>query len=143
MRQVMAELEHLRRRTRLMLFVQRGSLLGASTLGVVVVLLLLDYGLRLPSAFRLVMLLGGLALLVTGLLRYLFAVLGYRPSLTQLALRVERTMPSMRGRLASGVEFTMSGLDQENPLAARSVRETQRRLSGDSVNRIIRSGRAL
>ena len=58
-------------------------------------------------------------------------------SLTQLALRVEQVFPAVAGRLASSVEFAAAGLDQSNPLAARTVRDTQTRLAGESVRSVI------
>ena len=106
----------------------------------------LDYGLRLPGTFRLVLLAAGIAAVVTTAWRYLWPAVTFHPSLVELALRVERSLPRVAGRLASSVEFAMAGADQVNALAARTVLETQRRWSGESAGAIVtltRTGRAL
>src|SRR5688572_20490672 len=139
MQEVISELERLRRRSRSMLILQRGSVLLAWILGVLLGLILIDFLFRLPSAVRLVLLVGGVGALIYGLWSYLRAALAFAPSLTQIALRVERVMPSVAGRLASSVEFAVGGVDQDNQLAARSVRETQTRLAGESVGTVINS----
>ena len=72
---------------------------------------------------------------------YLRPAVNFRPTLTQLALRVENVLPSLAGRLASSVEFATAGVDQSNPLAERAVRETQRRLSGESVSAVVSPSR--
>ena len=137
MQQVISELEGLRRRSWRMLVLQRAAVLISWTVGVMIGLILFDYALRLPSAARLVLLLAGLGGLAYGFWVYLRPSLAFQPSLTQIALRVERVLPSVAGRLASSVEFAAAGVDQSNDLAARSVRETQTRLMGESVGNVI------
>ncbi len=141
MQEVIGELERLRRRARAMLVLQRLSVVAAGVLGVSLAMVLLDYGLRLPSTFRLVLLVGGLGGLAAAVWTYLRPAVGFAPSLTELALRVERSLPRVAGRLASSVEFALSGIDRVNPLAARSVRETQRRWSGESAGGFMTGGR--
>ncbi|MDY7110016.1 MAG: hypothetical protein SYC29_15400 [Planctomycetota bacterium] len=143
MRDVIRELERLRRRTGLMIRLQSLSVLASWIVGAGVGLVLIDYLLRMPGEFRLVLLMASVAALGFGVWRLLIDGLQYRPTLTQLALRVERSAPALRGRLASCVEFTLAGIDARNPLAARSVRETRRRLAGESMRAIIRPGRTL
>ncbi|MHC4447317.1 MAG: coiled-coil domain-containing protein [Planctomycetota bacterium] len=143
---MISQLQRLRRRARALLVVQRLSVAGASVLAVLLALVGLDYGLRLPGTFRLVLLAAGIAVLVTTAWRYLWPAVAFRPSLVELALRVERSLPRVAGRLASSVEFAMAGADQANALAARTVRETQRRWSGESAGTVVtlaRTGRAL
>src|SRR5262245_37578969 len=127
MQQVMTELERIRRRSRAMLIVQRASVVLAWAMGTVILLVLFDYALRLPREVRLVILAAGLGALGYGVWGYLRMALSFRPTLTQVALRVERAMPGLAGRLASSVEFASAGLDQSNVLAARSVRDAQAR----------------
>lgn len=141
MQQVISELEGLRRRSWRMLVLQRAAVLISWSIGVMLGLILFDYALRLPSAARLVLLLGGVGALGYGFWVYLRPSLMFQPSLTQMALRVERVLPSVAGRLASSVEFAAAGVDQSNELAARSVRETQTRLMGESVGAVIASQR--
>ncbi|MCP3903889.1 MAG: hypothetical protein GY715_09660 [Planctomycetes bacterium] len=141
MKHIIDELDRLRRRTRVMLIVQRLAVLLAWTVGAIVVLVLLDYSLRFPSALRMLFLIAGVGLLGAGVARYFRDAVIFRPSLTQLALRVEQSIPSVRGRLASGVEFAMGGIDQTNVLAGRSVRDVERRLEGASVSGVVRPAR--
>ena len=103
MRQLVGELEQLRRRTGAMLLVQRSAVVAAWVIGAILALVLLDYTLRLPGEFRLGFLIAGGSALLAGLWKYLGGALGHRPNLTQLALRVERSLPSLEGRLASCV----------------------------------------
>ena len=140
MQKVIGELERLRRRARAMLVLQRLSVVAAGGLAVTLAMVLLDYGLRLPSTFRLVLLLGSLGGLGAAVWTYLRPAVGFAPSLTELALRVERSLPRVAGRLASSVEFALAGIDRGNPLAARSVRETERRWSGERAA-VFMSGR--
>ncbi len=143
MQEVIAELERLRRRARALLITQRAAAVLAWTGGTVIALVAIDYFLRLPVEVRLLLLLGGLGTLFIAVARYLIPTFGFRPDLTQLALRVERSMPALRGRLASSVEFVLGAVDQDNPLALRTVQETMTRLAGEAVIGIVRPARAL
>ncbi|HRQ75838.1 MAG TPA: hypothetical protein PK098_07965 [Phycisphaerales bacterium] len=145
MNHVIDQLEQIRRRSRAMLVLQRASVVLAWAIGIMLALIALDYLLRLPSAFRLVtLILGSAALLYTFHTR-VWSAARFRPSLTQLALRVERVFPAVAGRLASSVEFAAAGVDQTNALAAHSVRETESRLasSGSAMRSIIDPRRTL
>ncbi|MCI0350754.1 MAG: hypothetical protein L0Z53_15120, partial [Acidobacteriales bacterium] len=104
MQEVISELQRLRQRSRVMLVLQRASLILACVLGAIIALIAFDFVLRLPSAFRLVLLLGGAVALAYSIFRYLRVAIAFSPSLTQLALRVERVFPAVSGRLASSVE---------------------------------------
>jgi hypothetical protein len=143
MRDVIGELERLGRRSRALLILQRASVLLAWMLIVILAAIGIDFGLRLPAEVRLIMLALGAGALALRLWVDLRPALSFRPSLTQLALRVERLMPSLTGRLASSVEFASAGLDQGNALAARSVKDAQSRLAGESVLGALRPGRTL
>lgn len=131
MREIVRELNRLRDRSRFMLLLQRGSTVGAWVLGTALGLSLLDYVLRFPPFFRALLLAIGLAGLGWLLARRLVPAIGFRPTLTDLALRVERAAPGLSGRLASSVEFVAAGMTTTNPLAQRTVEETQQRLTGD------------
>jgi len=137
MHEVISHLQRIKSRGRGMLILQRSSVMLAWTLGVLVAVILLDFALRLPDAFRLVLLLGGVAAIGYAVIFYLRAAISFSPSLTQMALRVEQAMPALAGRLASSVEFATGGLDQSNPLAARAVRDTQTRLMGENFAGVI------
>lgn len=137
MQQVMTELQRLGRQGRSMLTIQRVAVLIGWTVGAVLALILIDFALRLPGALRFVLLLAGLGAIGYFFWTYVRPALLFSPTLTQLALRAERVMPSMAGRLASSVEFAAAGLDEGNALAARAVHETETRLGGESLGRII------
>lgn len=139
MREVMSQLESLRWRSRGMLVLQRLAVLVAWTVGVAFALVLFDYALRLPGTFRLFTLITGFAALAYAFWRYFLSAVRFSPTLTQLALRVERSLPSVAGRLASSVEFATAGIDQQNVLAARSVRDAQGRLAGETVRRVLKT----
>lgn len=140
MRQVVSELEHLRQTSRRMLIIRRAAALLAWMLAAAIALIGLDYLLRMPAAVRLILLLAGAGALGYGLRRWLAPALSFRPTLTQLALRVEQMLPGVSGRLASSIEFVAAGVDEHNGLAARSVRDTEGRLAGDSVMRVVNAG---
>jgi hypothetical protein len=140
---VLRELDGLRRHVRAMLLAQRASVMVAWLVAALAAVILVDFALRLPSAVRAVLLAGGVAALATATWRLIVPALGFRPSLTQLALRVEQALPGISGRLASGVEFAVSGADRDNPLAARSVREAETRLEGERLRRVLRPARTV
>ncbi|MHC4416300.1 MAG: hypothetical protein ACYS0G_13550, partial [Planctomycetota bacterium] len=137
MRQVIVDLQRLRRRSRGLLLAQRLSVMMAWILGLALALVLLDFLLRLPGTVRLVLLLGAAGGLAYAIWSYLRPAVRFRPGLTELALRAERVFPAVSGRLASSVEFAVSGTDKTNALAARSVLDTERRLAGEKLARVI------
>ncbi len=137
MRQIILELEGLRRRGRLYLVLQRGAVTAACVLAVTLGLVVADYLLRLPSGARLFLLAAGLVVLAYALWAFLLPAVLFSPGLVQLALRAEGVIPAVAGRLASSVEFSASGLDAANPLAARSVQDTESRLAGESLRRVL------
>ncbi|MCH6550628.1 MAG: hypothetical protein IH804_01275, partial [Planctomycetes bacterium] len=143
MRQVIFELKRLQRRAHFMLMAQRLSVLLAGIGGMTLVLVGLDYLLRLPGTARLLLLGSALAALGYAFSVYLRPAFRFRPGLTELALRAEEIFPAMAGHLASSVEFAESGLDRTNPLAARSVRETLSRLAGESLGSMMSPRRSV
>lgn len=98
----------------------------------------LDYFLRTPTAFRVVLWVlgvGGVAWLVR---RWVWPALGFRPSLTEIALRVERTPQAeragLRGTLAAALDLARSdepakGSD-EAILRAGVIESARTRLAG-------------
>jgi hypothetical protein len=137
MHEVISQLQRIKSRSRGMLILQRASVMLAWTLGVLLAVILLDFAIRLPDAFRLVLLLGGLGAILFFVGSYLRSASSFSPTLAQLALRVEQAMHALSGRLATSVEFAAAGVDQSNPLAARAVRDTQTRLMGENVAAVI------
>ncbi len=137
MHDVLRELEGVRRAGRRLLVVQRLSLLIAWIVAGFVLTTLADYALRLPVILRVLLLATGVLAIGFSFWRYLWPALRFRPGLVEIALRMERLIPTLRGRLASSVEFASTGTDAANPLAARSVADTQSRLAGASLRKLV------
>jgi hypothetical protein len=106
---IAAELRRVRARAWRVLVVGAAAILASVLISALLSVGLLDYLLRLPSWIRLGLLLCLIAGLVALARRYLLPALGFHPSLTDVALRVERTEAAarsgLRGVLASGLEF--------------------------------------
>lgn len=122
-------LRRLRARARLLLVVQRSAAIGALLLGALGGFAFADFLLRFPLALRSIVL-----LLAVGVLGWLVwtrvrPAIRFAPRLTDLALRVEQRYPSMRGRLASALEFAEWGQSSEASKAAEMVGETGRGLA--------------
>lgn len=103
---VVAELMRLRGRARALLLAQRVSLIVACIVGASVVLGLLDLMLRTPGWLRGLLWLCGIAAIVWAFVRLVRPALRFNPTLTDVALRVERIRPELKGRLASAVDFS-------------------------------------
>jgi hypothetical protein len=129
----MRQLEALASRARLLLVARRAIGVLASALGAAAVLVVLDWIFRFPAPLRAIFLLAGLATTATAFVRLVVPAWRFRPTPTDLALRIERSSPSLRGRLASGIEFAMSDEGRSSPLAARSMRDLVDRLAGESI----------
>ncbi|MEI7657291.1 MAG: hypothetical protein WCK33_04430 [Phycisphaerae bacterium] len=106
---VVAALAAIRARARLLLVSQRTLAILALLLGATIVMAALDYLLRFPSPLRQFHLAAGM---IGGLLLLrvrLAPAATFAPSLTDVALRVERAAasaaPELRGVLATGVDF--------------------------------------
>jgi len=139
---VTGQLRRLRRLSQTLLLLRRGSVVVTLSIACIAVAIVIDYLLRFPAALRALILLGGLSGLGAALWLYLGPAIAFRPDLTSVALRIERSVPALRGRLASAVEFSMTGVDRENALAARAVAETERRAVG-ALDGLVRPGPAL
>lgn len=133
---VIRALQRTRARARLMLLGQRALFIAAAALGALFVFGAIDFFLRLPEWIRVVNLgLGGAALLAL-LALVLRPAWRFRPSLTEVALRVERSRPELRGVLASAVEFHQSGgagQPLESALERAVVQSAANRWSGADV----------
>lgn len=99
----------LRWRIRLWLIVDRASTLLGTGLAVCLGAGLLDYLIRMPRPMRVVLWLIGLGLIVGAIRRYVVPAVRFKPSLTDLALRIEQTpagqSAGLRDLLATGLEF--------------------------------------
>lgn len=126
-----------------MLIAQRLSVMLAIALGIVVVVALIDFALRMPREVRLLIWLAGLIAIIWCVATYIRAAFSFHPTLTTLALRIERALPRVSGRLASSVEFASVHADEENPLAKRTMSETETRLAGESMRSFVRASRTI
>jgi hypothetical protein len=106
---VEAHLRALRSRARWLLVGAASAMIVAALIGAAVSLGTIDYILRLPAWFRAALWLAGAGGLVYELWRHVLPALAFRPSLTDVALRLERSEEGRRaglgGVLASGLEL--------------------------------------
>lgn len=142
MQNIARQLEQVRRRGRALLVTQRLAQAVAVVLPALVVLGFIDFGLRLPGWLRgvigLVLLGFGLSWLMTRLL----AAWRFGPSLSALALRVERMVPRLSGLLTSSLEFGLSPEKYAAPastaaMARATVARAEKELAGVRVGRLI------
>jgi len=102
-------LSALRWRIRLWLIVDRASTLLGTGLAACLAAGLLDYLIRMPRPMRVVLWLFGLGLIFGAIRRYVVPAVRFKPSLTDLALRIEQTpagkSAGLRDLLAAGLEF--------------------------------------
>ncbi len=108
-RAIAPALASLRLRIRLWLMLDRGSALIGTALAICIAAGLLDYLIRMPRPMRIGLWLIGLAFLVEGFRRFFLPAFRFRPSLSDLALRIEQTdagrESGLRDVLAAGLEF--------------------------------------
>lgn len=114
------------------------SLFVAFGLFGVVALILVDYVLILPWFIRILVLMLAAILLLTGVFRLLVPAFRFRSSSTQIAFRLEESVPELRGKIASAAEFHSSDLVSGNELAKNLVDEVDQHLSTYPMSSIIR-----
>jgi len=126
---VRAALRSIVRRARALLVAERLLVALAALAGVALVVGALDFFLRLPQPLRLIHWLIGAGALGLALARWIWPAACFNPSLTSVALRVEKRRPELRGLLASGVDFAGERPDTND--------EFTRRLEGRVVDRAL------
>lgn len=128
---VRAQLERLRSRARSLLVTERVAWLVAAAICAVMLGAVLDFLIRSPDWLRLVGLIAAAVLAAWVVLRRVLPALRFRPSLTEIALRLERSEPGtaahLPGVLASGME--LADAEDREPLARPVVEEAARRFS--------------
>lgn len=137
MRDVLREIESIRRVSRLMLLAQRVSLLSASAIGMALLLVLIDYFFRLPGQARLALDLAMIAGVLAATGRWVWPAVRFRPTLTDLALRFEKALPGLQGHLASGVDFALGNEPARSALAAQAVAEAQQRAGRENLRALV------
>lgn len=126
---IIPRIERIRRTMRRTVVERHASAIVSVVVASIVAVAIFDRLLRFPSAVRWVILVAGLAAIGWALSRRLWPAFRFRPSLVDVALRIERIAPALAGRLASCVEFESTGSDHANPLAARSIRDLRTRIT--------------
>ncbi|MDA0802191.1 MAG: hypothetical protein O2819_00330 [Planctomycetota bacterium] len=105
-----------RSRLRAALILERSLQVCSWFVGAGLALIVLDWAVGLPRLFRTVDFMLGVAALL-GCVHYtIVPATQFRPRLADVARRIERAMPMLRGRLASALEFEIHGTN--SPLAA-------------------------
>ncbi len=137
MEAIKKQLRTTRSRSKFLLIVQAVSILLALVVFTVIGLAFIDWALRFPSVLRLLLLIGLIAWCFWVIYHILWPATQFHPALTDVALRVERKRPELEHHLASSIDFVRSGEDKRNALAARCVRETERRLQQTSLKGVI------
>lgn len=126
---LLSALSRLRNAIRLQLVFSRVGLIVATVFAAALVLGLADYFLRLPRELRVLMWVGGVMALAMVFYRRVLPALRFRPSDTDLALRLERSELGQQrgwtGVLASGIELSKDNAPHD-PRLARAAAEVAR-----------------
>ena len=105
----------------------RLSTVVAAMLPILFGMAMFDFLFRLPAPVRWLMLLAGIIWLGFEIHRRVWPAVRFRPSLIDVALRIESMTPSVVGRLASAIDFAHLKPSERGPLANRSLTDLQRR----------------
>lgn len=145
---VRRELRLLRRASRRRLLIAAVGLVAAVYIFGAVLVGLADYALRLPGWMRVAMWAIGVAVLIVVVRRWWIPAWRFRPSLTDMALRLEQTPEAtsagLRGVLASGLELASKAHDEgvSGDLSEEVVLEAARKLQTIRPKAaLLRSGR--
>ena len=106
----------------------------ASVMGVAAV----DAVVRVPGVVRGIMLAVIAGFMFVDMRKVVLPAFRFRPQPVDIALRIERMRPELQGKLASAVEFELSGAARGSALAARAIRDAEDRSSGASLGKVIR-----
>lgn len=138
---IVSALRRVRRRARLVLVAGHAAALLAIILAVIVSLGLADYAIRMPSWLRMGIWLVGAASAVALAWRWIIPAWRFRPTLTDIALRIERSkagrdagLPAM---LAAAVDFRHESAPESS--ATRGLREV---VQAEAASRFSRLGGA-
>lgn len=119
---IVASLRRLRSRARWTLIWTAGSLILALAIAAAVLLGLADYVLRMPSALRTVLWLAAVGAGATLVWRWVVPVWRFRPTLTDLALHVERSPEGARAGLGSLLASAVDFSDEAHPDVSAATR---------------------
>ena len=125
-------------RARILGLVAGGATVGAVACALVSGSAVVDMAVRFPAAIRVVGLAAIVAATAVAWRRAFLPAWRTRATPVELALRVERMHPALGGRLASAVDFELSGASASSVLAARAVRDAESRAEGIRFARVLR-----
>ena len=94
-------MEDVRRRIRGRLIIRSFALIVSMGTTWIMISILIDAVVRLPSIFRLMILLFGVFLLFRFMRRHLIPSIRFNPPLVEIALRLEASIPIFKSRLAT------------------------------------------
>lgn len=145
MQQLIRQLERVRARARLLLLTMRTSAWLSGIIAVALLAGVADYLLRLPGWVRLGILIVGLGYALAHITLSLIRWARLRPTLTSLAIRLERMHPAASGHLASAVAFATEPQSHEreadsaihHSLTQKAEEEATGLLSARQVARLI------
>lgn len=125
---------------RLLLVVRACAWIGAAVLAGLLGAGLIDLGLRLPAMVRAVLLLGGLALVASGVVWRVLPAWRLRLSRPALARRIEAIEPQHAGRIAPGVDLLamVGDAGETGAMARAAVERAGERAAGVRVWRVVR-----
>lgn len=130
-------------KARRVLVAQRLSVLLAWTLGVAIALALLDYALRVPGWLRMLTLPAWVALLIWSWRTWVRPALAFRPDPTDIALRVERAYPELKGRLGAASDLAQGRgslpSDTSRQMAEAVVRTVANQWGGRDAGELVRT----
>lgn len=147
--QLVRTLSSIRSRARTLLLAAAVVSLLAVIVGTLLIAGTADFVLRTPSWLRMSLWIIGVAALVLAVRRRVVPSATFAPSLTEVALRVERSQPGreagLEGVLASGVELGDEGVTdaRETMRAAGLVREAGSKFSRVAASSLLMPGRTL
>ena len=102
----------------------------------------IDFMLRLPEGIRWFILGCAVVVLFLDLRTRIWPAIRFRPSLVDVALRIESRFPSLVGRLASGVDFARMPDSDRNPMVVRSLADLDVRASNHDFRGVVEKGPA-
>ncbi|MFG0257931.1 MAG: hypothetical protein ACF8GE_08535 [Phycisphaerales bacterium JB043] len=138
--EVKRSLRHLRSRARLVLSSQRIMSVASIVLASVLFFAVIDYAIRLPPAIRAFNLVVGVCATAYVVTRWIAPAMRFKPSLSSVALRMERLESSWRGLLTSGIELSDDPSDTPvtRSLTSRVVERAARSWSERKHPRLVR-----
>ena len=125
-------LARLRARARLLLLTRWIGVIVGGILAVALVLGLIDFAVRMPMGVRVAGWCVWVALVILAVLRFVAPAARFKPRLTDMALRVERARPEVRGLLASAIDFAEHGDVSSGPDRSELSRALERRVVLDA-----------